>query len=705
MNQLNHLYYYLKPLIPRRLQIALRIKYVQLKRRAYSDVWPIDERAADAPGGWAGWPEGKKFAFVLTHDVESAMGQERCYKLADLEKELGFHSAFNFVPEKYEVSAGLRKYLTDNGFEVGVHGLYHDGKLHRSRKIFKERAAKINRYIKEWDAKGFRSPSMHNNLEWLHDLDIEYDSSTFDTDPFEPQSDGTRSIFPLWVSNGFNGKGYVELPYTLPQDFTLFVLMDEKTIDIWKHKLDWIAKHGGMALLNTHPDYMNFNGEKLDFEEYPEQHYKEFLEYIKSKYEGQYWQVLPKDIARFWAMIVSKLNTSAISFPYQREEVYVSPFEKETNYIPPFKKGGILAPTLPREMVIVSGKKKIWIDLDNSPHVVFFRPIIEELQKLGNKVVLTARNCFQVCGLADNFNLQYKLIGRHYGKNKVLKIAGTLFRSFELIPFALKNKPVIALSHGSRAQVIASKLLGIPSVVIFDYEYTKGFKDFKVFRPTWLMAPDLLFDYGYKKEKNNFGYPGIKEDVYASDFVPDPGILKDLGIRKKDLLVTIRPPATEAHYHNSESEVLFKELIEYLKQIKDIRLVVLPRNENQKREIQKMWLEMIENGSLLIPEKVVNGLNLIWYSDLVISGGGTMNREAAALGVPVYSIFRGKIGAVDRYLADSRRLTIIESVDDIHTKINVAKRDKSNTNNGNGKKSDVKASIINSIVSIIENGC
>jgi len=218
----------------------------------------------------------------------------------DIEKRFRFRSSFNFVPERYRVDPTLRTQLVEDGFEIGVHGLSHDGKLYKSRKIFQKRAVKINEYLEEWDAVGFRSPAMHHNLEWIHDLDIEYDASTFDTDPFEPQPDGVGTIFPFWVQNEDNSKGYVELPYTLPQDFTLFILMKEKNIDIWKKKLDWIAECGGMALVNTHPDYMNFDGGKLGLEEYPADYYREFLEYVKEKYEGQYWHVLPREMARFW---------------------------------------------------------------------------------------------------------------------------------------------------------------------------------------------------------------------------------------------------------------------------------------------------------------------------------------------------------------------------------------------------------------------
>ncbi|MEN8134268.1 MAG: hypothetical protein ABFS18_01860 [Thermodesulfobacteriota bacterium] len=294
------LYYNLKKYIPRTMQLFLRRQAVLGQRHLCGKVWPIDESAKTKPAFWQGWPEQKKFALILTHDVDTAKGVENCKELMTLELLMGFRSSFNFVPERYTVPAQLRHKLTSNGFEVGVHGLNHDGMLYRSREIFRARARRINQYIGEWQAAGFRSPSMHHELDWIHDLNIEYDASTFDTDPFEPQSTGVRTIFPFWVRNGSPENGYVELPYTLPQDFTLFVLMGQKNVEIWQKKLDWIVANRGMVLLNVHPDYMNFSKEKNVLEEYPARYYQQFLEYIKERYEGDYWHVLPKDIAKLF---------------------------------------------------------------------------------------------------------------------------------------------------------------------------------------------------------------------------------------------------------------------------------------------------------------------------------------------------------------------------------------------------------------------
>jgi predicted glycosyltransferase len=195
-----------------------------------------------------------------------------------------------------------------------------------------------------------------------------------------------------------------------------------------------------------------------------------------------------------------------------------------------------------------------------------------------------------------------------------------------------------------------------------------------------VIVPELISNSAVKGFKRAvFNYPGIKEDVYVPDFKPDASILKEFGINEIELLVTIRPPATEAHYHNPESELLFEATIDFLGQHENTRMVILPRNEvKQTAWVKSNWSTLCESRKIIIPEHVVDGLNLIWHSDLVISGGGTMNREAAALGVPVYSIFRGKIGAVDRYLSNNGRLVLLTSVEDVRTKILLNKRSRSN---------------------------
>ncbi|MGH9407504.1 MAG: DUF354 domain-containing protein [Terriglobia bacterium] len=316
------------------------------------------------------------------------------------------------------------------------------------------------------------------------------------------------------------------------------------------------------------------------------------------------------------------------------------------------------------------GGKKIWIDLDNTPHVPFFAPIIEELSGRGYSIHLTARAAFQVCELADLFHLDYQCIGRHYGKHRALKAAGLVVRGIQLLPFALRERPDLALSHGSRPQLLVAALLRIPSVLILDYEFARA-----LLSPTWAMAPDVIPDSSVRfSKKRLLRYPGIKEDVYAPRFRPDASIQAQLGLDQDHVIVTVRPPANEAHYHNPQSEGLFKALIEFLAAKPQVRTILLPRNDRQAAWLRSAWPALFTAGKAIIPEDALDGLNLIWHSDLVISGGGTMNREAAALGVPVYSIFRGKIGAVDRYLADQGRLILLESVEDVRTKIVLNRR-------------------------------
>jgi hypothetical protein len=280
--------------------MAMRRIVARSQRWVYKDIWPINETAGQMPNGWPGWPDGKNFALVLTHDVEDTRGLEKSSQLMELEKKLGFRSSFNFVPEgNYRVSRELREELIQNDFEVGVHDLKHDGKLYWDRGAFPENARSINHYLKEWNASGFRSAFMLHNREFLHNLEIQYDASTFDTDPFEPEPESANTIFPFWASHP-NGGGYVELPYTLPQDSTLFFVLRETSPDIWREKLDWIAERGGMALVNVHPDYIGFGKNGLGVSEYPAAWYEKFLQHVALNYQDAYWNALPREVAGWY---------------------------------------------------------------------------------------------------------------------------------------------------------------------------------------------------------------------------------------------------------------------------------------------------------------------------------------------------------------------------------------------------------------------
>ena len=305
-------YYHIKPFLPLSFRWAIRRFRIPTILRRNAGVWPILESAAAKPHGWKGWPDGKSFALVLTHDVESATGLGKIRNLAELEIEHGFRSSFNFIPEgPYPDPVEIRAWLEAGGFEVGVHDLRHDGHLYESRKGFSHNAQRINHYLHEWRAVGFRSGFMLRQLEWLHDLDVLYDSSTFDTDPFEPQPEGSRTIFPFHVKAPFGERrpGYVELSYTLPQDSTLFLLLRERTTEIWKRKLDWIAANGGMALVNIHPDYVDFADNRFSNETYPSTMLSEFLTHIRENHGGAYWNPLAKELAAWYRETVPAGDT------------------------------------------------------------------------------------------------------------------------------------------------------------------------------------------------------------------------------------------------------------------------------------------------------------------------------------------------------------------------------------------------------------
>lgn len=299
------IYYVLKPLIARRLQILLRRRRARSVRSSFP-LWPIEEKlenlkrnifkssmrtSDEIPFIWF-WPHGKNFAFVVTHDVETQKGPGNTERICEIEKKYGFRSSWNFVPERYPVDIRLLERIVNGGFEVGIHGLKHDGKLFNSKRIFDERMRKIEKYRVKWSAVGFSSPATHRNPDWMVNIPFEYDSSFPDTDPYEPQPGGCLSIFPFFIGN------LVELPITLAQDHTLFEILGHKDISIWKQKIDWIEKMNGMALVIVHPDYIGSNGGRRKRGRYPIKYYEELLQCVKNK--DNYWHALPREVAEWW---------------------------------------------------------------------------------------------------------------------------------------------------------------------------------------------------------------------------------------------------------------------------------------------------------------------------------------------------------------------------------------------------------------------
>jgi len=294
------LYYAVKPLIPKALSRRLRrIRNASVMPGALE--WPIEPRFVgfqfdllrNALLGIGSreasfihfWPYGHRFAFVLTHDVETAAGQAHARAVAELETRYGFRSSFNFVAEGYPLDYALIDDLRSGGFEIGVHGVKHDGKDFRSESGFMRRAERINRHLQQLGAVGYRSPLTHRNPALMQALDIEYDSSFFDTDPHEPIAGGSMSIWPYRLGR------FIELPYTLVQDHTLAAVLGETTPRLWVDKVDYLEANCGMALLNSHPDYLR---EPTNWSIY-----ERFLQAMAAR-RSRYWHAVPRDVARWW---------------------------------------------------------------------------------------------------------------------------------------------------------------------------------------------------------------------------------------------------------------------------------------------------------------------------------------------------------------------------------------------------------------------
>jgi len=302
------IFYVLKPFISRRMQFRLRRILVRTKLKKYSSIWPINEKASRKPEWFKGWPGGKKFALLLTHDVELAGGMADIAKLIAIDEKYKIASSFGLVPERYTVTPKVLDLLRAHNRGIYVHDLNHDGRLFSSYALFKQRAPKINTYLQQWKVDGFRAGAMHHNLDWIGELNIKYDMSTFDTDPFEPMPDGVDTIFPFVAASPSTNRSYVEIPYTLPQDLMTLVLHPARSIDIWKRKFDWIVKHNGMVSVNVHPDYIAFDESKQSFNNYPVKKYEEFLAFIHDNYRDIMWNPNPSELCDFtWNAAVAHM--------------------------------------------------------------------------------------------------------------------------------------------------------------------------------------------------------------------------------------------------------------------------------------------------------------------------------------------------------------------------------------------------------------
>lgn len=305
--------------------------------------------------------------------------------------------------------------------------------------------------------------------------------------------------------------------------------------------------------------------------------------------------------------------------------------------------------------------RRVWIDMTNSPHVLVLRPVIDEFRRRGWEVTVTAREFAQTIPLLERFGIEHTVIGRHRGKKLAAKAWGMLSRTTQMIAFGAGKGFDLALSHASNDLPVASRMLGIPHVTMFDYEFAKLSHSINVRFSTKALVPDAisveaLAPYGGTPRKVD-RYPGLKEEYYLADFEPDPGVLDRLGLDPAKVIVVLRTPPSMAAYHRMENPI-FDDVLRRIAARDDTQAVVLLRTPDQRAGV-----EDIGAANLIIPAEVVDAQSLVYYADLVISGGGTLNREAVALGAPAYTVFQGVMGAVDLDLIAQGRLHRLESAD------------------------------------------
>jgi predicted glycosyltransferase len=300
---------------------------------------------------------------------------------------------------------------------------------------------------------------------------------------------------------------------------------------------------------------------------------------------------------------------------------------------------------------------KVWVDLTNSPHVLVMAPVIRRLKAAGHEVQVTARDFAQTLELCDRLGVDRVAIGRHRGGSLLAKAGGLIDRSLALARFARGRRFDVALGHGSNDVTVAARLLKIPCSTMFDYEWATVQHNVNCRLARGVVVPDAippqrLARYGAAGKLHR--YPGLKEEYYLADFDPDPAVLGELGLDCAEPIVVVRTPPAVSLYHRFEND-LFGQVLERLQ---GGQTVVLPRTPSQRRELSAA-------GGFLIPERAIDAQSLICFADLVVSAGGTMNREAVALGTPVFTVFEGRLGAVDEQLIATGRLKRLSSADQV----------------------------------------
>ncbi len=300
---------------------------------------------------------------------------------------------------------------------------------------------------------------------------------------------------------------------------------------------------------------------------------------------------------------------------------------------------------------------KIWVDCTAAAHPLVLRPIIERLEERGDEVFITAREYGQTVGILDRLGLHYTVVGEHGGASRRGKVRALASRSRALAKVVWERRPELALAHGSVDLAVVSYFLRLPSVQMQDYEFANLQRQIAFRSAHRVLAPDAIpVDRLRKlgaKPKKLVRYPGLKEEYYLSDFTPDPGIIDDLGLDRNKVITVVRPPPETSEYH--EPNDLYAATVRRLADADgEVQAVIIPRTVEQGEAARALGA-----ANLLIPEQAIDAQSLIACADLVVSAGGTMNREAVALGTPVYTTFSGKMGGVDEALIHEGRLRVL----------------------------------------------
>jgi uncharacterized protein len=304
---------------------------------------------------------------------------------------------------------------------------------------------------------------------------------------------------------------------------------------------------------------------------------------------------------------------------------------------------------------------RVWVDITNSPHAVIFRPLIARMRARGHEVTVTSREFAQTVGLLDRFGIAHTVVGAHGGASRRGKARAMAGRSAALASFARERRFDLAVAHGSTDQPLAARLAGTPQVTMFDYEFAAAMHHWNGRLAARVLVPAAIPEaalarYGIRPPRL-VRYPGLKEEYYLADHVLDPAVREELGLDRDRLVAVVRPPPEVTLYHRGASTGLFAATLARLLAAPELQTVVLPRTAEQR--------EALAGGPAIVPERPVDGPSLVAAADVVVSAGGTMNREAAALGVPAYTPFAARLGAVDRRLIEQGRLSRLERAEDV----------------------------------------